>query len=263
MAKNNVNYSFKFEHQDDPDYPASLEILHTITPRNPHVKNLFETEVTTNEKLVFLQIVIDLVRHVLTAAPNNGVSAYQEVLGAEPEMNQFKSLLFDEKIGLLEGIRQYNVENPKATEFEDKSNEASIEKELWDQPNEDLSKNYIQHNIHTYLKDGKHEDATFLANVKQNIFQLTTEEYLLLRKSIHLSNSGIYFYMRGWDPNISQSPQRIAKLVVDNIVWRWVYKPEKTKWEDVIESAKCGSLFDYGLDKMGNPMSKFSYFQCF
>ena len=258
MAKNNNNYQFKFEHLDDPDYPNTLETLHTTTSRNPHAKNLLQ-ELNTPEKLVFLQTVIDLVRFCLTSSPDeSGKSAYEQVLGSEADLNQFKNLLFDEKIGLLEGVREYNKEHPDAVQYEDTSNEESIKKEKWDQPIEDLEKNFIQKNYHTDLKDGKHENREFLDKVfKTNVFELTSEEYLLLRKSIHLSNDGIFFFMRGWDPACSGTPQRIAKLVVDNIIWRWVYKPEKTKWEDVIESAKCKSLFDFGFDKMGNPMSTF------
>lgn len=171
-------------------------------------------------------------------------------------MNTFKNLLFDPKISLLKGVREYIKEHPESVQLDESLNEdENYEQELYDKANEDVSKNYAQVNIHTNLKDGKHASDTFLQNVKKNIFGLSAEEYLLLRKSVYLCNTGIYLFIRGWDPQCTAgTPQRVAKLIVDNLVWRWIYTPELTKWDDVVESAKYGSLYDYGFDREGNPM---------
>lgn len=183
----------------------------------------------------------------------SGTIAYDEVFAGEPELNQFKHLLFDEKIGLLSGARQYNVNNNISASAE-VARDSDYELENFDKANEDPSQNFTQWNIHTDLKDSKHTDSAFLEKVKKNVFALSNEEYLLLRKSIHLSNTAIYFFIRGWDPKFLGTTTKIARIVVDNLAWRWIYTPEKTEWEDIVESAKPGSMFDFGFDKFGHPM---------
>ncbi|KAG2374800.1 hypothetical protein C9374_010544 [Naegleria lovaniensis] len=252
---------FKCDHSDDPDFPKSFEFLQTTSPTNPHAKNLLGKEITTQHKLVFFQQVIDLVRYVLCWTPSSDSgkqTAYEELFGSEPELNPFKNLLFDEKISLLSGVREYIKEHPDSVQLDHSvvvEDSSLYEQELYDKPNEDVSKNFAKLNIHTNLKDGKHSSESFLQNVKKNVFGLSAEEYLLLRKSVHLCNTGIYLFIRGWDPQCTTgTPQRVAKLIVDNMAWRWIYTPELTKWDDIVESAKYGSLYDYGFDLEGNPM---------
>jgi len=67
-----TNDAFRCDHSDDPDFPKTLQDLHTPSPTNPHALNLFAREVNTDEQLVFLQKTIDLIRYVLTSQTTEG-----------------------------------------------------------------------------------------------------------------------------------------------------------------------------------------------
>ncbi|KAL9645454.1 hypothetical protein ABK040_002651 [Willaertia magna] len=216
------SYKFLCKHEDDDQFPLTLQQLHESSSKHQYI---FSNEITELNQLYYFQEVIDKIRYILTFYTDKdtsiaNTSAYSQLLSQEPELNPFKDKLFSKEIASLDNLKKNSKKQKKGL------------KEVLG------------------LDGGKVDEERIALD---KVFGFSKEEYLKLRKSIFGENFTIYTFTRGWDPEF-KSVNKVVKLFVDNIEWRLRFKPMETLWEDIEESAKSKSLYDYGFDQFGNPI---------